>query len=64
MHLVVFIIRTCHDARSSESLKHLISCNFMKIRPVEVELFHSDVQPDMTKLIAAFRFFVKATKNK
>jgi hypothetical protein len=36
----------------------------MKIRPVEVELFHADGQTDMTKLIVAFRSFVKARKYK
>jgi len=34
--------------------------NFMKIRPVGVELFHADGQTDMTKLIFTFRNFAKA----
>jgi len=31
--------------------------NFMKIRPVEAELFHADRRTDMTKLIVALRKF-------
>ena len=42
--------------------------NFMKIRPVGAELFHMDGRTDretgMTKLIVAFRNFVKAPKNR
>ena len=41
--------------------------NFVKIRPVKVELFHADRQADrridMTKLIVAFRNFSNAPKN-
>jgi hypothetical protein len=37
--------------------------NFMKIRPVEVELFHADVQTGVTKLIVAFCNFPTAHKN-
>jgi hypothetical protein len=33
---------------------------FIKIRPVGAELFHSDRQTDMTKLIVAFRNFANA----
>jgi hypothetical protein len=29
--------------------------SFIKIRPVGAELFHADVQTDMTKLTVAFR---------
>ena len=39
--------------------------NFMKIRPVGAELLHAEKksgQMDMTKLIVAFRNFVKAPK--
>ena len=32
----------------------------MKIHPVEAELFHSDAQTNMTKLIVAFRNFANA----
>ena len=32
----------------------------MKIRPVGAELFHADRQPDMSKLIIAFRNFANA----
>ena len=35
----------------------------MKIRPMGLELFHADRgQTDMTKLVAAFRSFVKRSK--
>jgi hypothetical protein len=34
----------------------------MKIRPVGTELFHTDSQVDITKLIAEFRNFTKAPK--
>jgi hypothetical protein len=37
--------------------------NFMKILPVEAELFHADGRTDMTKLIVAFRNFANAPKN-
>ena len=36
--------------------------NFMKIRPVGVELLETDGQTDMTKLIVAFRNFANAPK--
>jgi hypothetical protein len=35
----------------------------MKIRPVGTELFQVDGQPDMTKLIVAYRNFANAPKN-
>jgi hypothetical protein len=38
--------------------------NFMKIRPVGAELFHADVQTDMTNLTVAFRKFANFPKNK
>jgi len=34
----------------------------MKIRPVGAELFHTDGQTHMTKLIVTFRNFAKAHK--
>ena len=37
--------------------------NFMKIRPVEAEVFHADVQTDMTKLIVTYRNSENASKN-
>jgi hypothetical protein len=37
--------------------------NFMKIRPMGSELFHSDERTDMTKLIVASRNFANAYKN-
>jgi hypothetical protein len=37
--------------------------NFMKIRPVGTELFHTDGRTDMTEIIVAFRDFRNAPKN-
>ena len=37
--------------------------NFMKIRPVEAELFHADGQTDTANLIVAFRDFANALKE-
>ena len=37
--------------------------NFLKIRPVGAELFHTDGRTDMTKLIVALRSFAYAPKN-
>jgi hypothetical protein len=37
--------------------------NFITIRQVGAELFHSDGQTDMAKLIAPFRDFEKAPKQ-
>ena len=37
--------------------------NFIKLRLLGAELFHSDGQTNMTKLIATFRNFVNACKN-
>jgi hypothetical protein len=36
--------------------------NFMKIRPIEIELFHADRRTDMKKLTVAFRNFSNAPK--
>jgi len=36
---------------------------FMKIHPVEAELFHTDGRTDMTKLIVALWNFANAPKN-
>jgi len=36
--------------------------NFMKIRPVIAESFHTDRWTDITKLIVAFRNFTNAPK--
>jgi hypothetical protein len=36
----------------------------MKVCPVGAKLFHKDIQTGMTKLIAAFRDFVKGPKTK
>jgi len=35
----------------------------MKIRPVGTELFHSDGQTDMTKIIVAYRNFANAPQT-
>jgi len=40
-------------------LKKTQVSNFMKIRPVGVDLFLEDGQTDMTKLLGAFRNFAK-----
>ena len=40
-----------------------LNVNFIKIRPVGVELYHADGRTDM-KLTAAFRNFAKKTNNK
>ena len=37
--------------------------NFVKIRPMEAELFHVDRQTDMTKLIVAFLNFANAPQK-
>ena len=46
---------------SRRVLKTTRILNFMKIRPVGVELFHADKQ-NMTKLIVAFSSFANAPK--
>ena len=38
--------------------------NFMKIRPVEAELFHADGETDIMKPIVAFRNVGNAPKSK
>jgi len=43
----------------SKDLRKKIS-NFMKIRPVEAELFHADGRTDMTMLIVSLRHFANA----
>jgi hypothetical protein len=55
----------------SEALRHIVEkciiSNFMKIRPVEAELFHcdrqTDRQTDMMALMIAFRNIATAPKN-
>ena len=37
--------------------------NFIKIRPVVAELFHTDGRTDMMKLTVGFRNFANAPKN-
>jgi len=52
---------------SREILEKYSNINVMKIRPVQVELFHverrRDGRTDVTKLIVAFRNFAKGPKN-
>jgi hypothetical protein len=44
--------------------KNIQISEFMKIRPEEAELFHTERRrTDMTKLIVAFRNFAKAPKK-
>jgi len=47
--------------------KNALVSNFKKIRPVGIELFHTDGrtdgQTDMTELIGAYRKFPNAPKN-
>jgi hypothetical protein len=47
--------------RFSKNTQILVS-NFMKIRPVEAELFHADRRTDTTKLIIAYSNFANALK--
>jgi hypothetical protein len=35
----------------------------MKIRPLEAEFFHTDIQTDMKKVIIAFRNFTNLSNN-
>jgi len=54
-----------NETKSLDRLsKHTQVPNFVKIRPVEAELFHADGRTDrrtdMTKLIIAFRNFANA----
>jgi hypothetical protein len=37
--------------------------DFIKIRPVEAELFHADGRREMTKLVVAFRSVADVPKN-
>ena len=48
---------------SRQTFEKKENSNFMKIRPVEAELFHVDGQIDMMKLIVAFRITANASKN-
>ena len=41
-------------------MKNTEISNFMKIRPVGVDLFHADTRTDITKPIATFRNFANA----
>ena len=50
---------------SGQFLKKIQKLNFMKIRPLETELFHSNVQTggrtNMTKLTVVFSHFCEST---
>jgi hypothetical protein len=56
---------------SRQIFKNIYISNFTKIRPVEAELFYTEVRTDgqknrqtnTTKLIVAFRTFASAYKN-
>ena len=67
--VLVFIWSTCCSCQilmKHEFSPHIFekrSSNFMKIRPVGAELFRSDGQTGMTKLIVAFRNFANAPKT-
>jgi len=44
-------------------LKKYSISNFIKIRPVEAELFRADGRTDMTKLVVAFRNVANVPKK-
>ena len=46
---------------STDFGKNTQMSNFMKIRPVGAELFHSDRRKDMTKLIVDFPLFSESS---
>ena len=48
---------------STDFRKNLQISNFIKIRPVEAELFHADGRADMTQQAIAFRSFSTAPKT-
>jgi hypothetical protein len=58
---------SCQILMTLEFSRHIFEkaqiSNFMKIRPVRDELFHTDGQTDMTKLTDDFRSFASASKN-
>ena len=43
--------------------KNIQISNFIKIRPVGAQLYHTDERTDMTKLKAAFRNFANVPKS-
>jgi len=60
---------SCHILMKFEFSRHIFEniniSNFMKIRQMEIELFHvlrPDGESDMTKLIVAFRSYANASK--
>jgi hypothetical protein len=48
---------------STDFRKNLQISNFTKISPVGAELFYADGRTDITKLIAVFRNYAKASKK-
>jgi hypothetical protein len=59
MYSTVILVRYWRILMFLDSfLKNTHISDFMKIRPVGAELFHSDGQREVTKLIVAFRNFV------
>jgi hypothetical protein len=48
---------------SADFFKNAKISNFIKIRPVGAELFHTDGRVDLMNLIVAFRNFAKEPKN-
>jgi len=70
MYILAFMQSThysCLIFKNLNSLKGFLKntqiSNFMKICPVEVELFHVDKRSDMMKLIVVFRSLVSATRR-
>jgi hypothetical protein len=66
--MYIFMLSTCYPFKnlmkleiSRRVLKTIRIMNFMKTRPVGVELFHAD-QQNMTKLMVAFHSFVNGPK--
>jgi hypothetical protein len=59
---------SCHALPKLQCSRHILKNTqisyFVKIWPVGATLFGADGQTEMTKLIVAFRNFVKAPKNK
>jgi hypothetical protein len=51
-------------AFSQQIFEKYSNINFHEVRPVGAQLFHADRRTHMTKLIAAFRNFANAPKNK
>jgi len=48
---------------SPQIFRKILISNFIKIRPLEAELFYADRRTDMVNLIVPIRNFVNAPKN-